>query len=341
MRHLLKLLPALALAFALIARTTPAQAAPRAEPVSSSSANDTARYLAGLPPSGGVAEQLSRTPEWQQHAAFMQQAWGRFDLTKLSKLREWAGSELDVRGAIFYPFSGPDFVYAFNFFPRSGTYILAALEPVGTVPPVEEIPVEALLGVESSLQTLLKAGYFVTKDMRANLRGTLPILYIMLARSGCTIHDVKMLPNGAQIQFGTGTGDRRTLFYISCDLSNGGFRGNRGLQSLVKEAGARTALIKADSYLLHTNDFSDVRDMLLNQMRVIVQDDSGIPLRHFDPAKWNLRLYGTYTPPLDIFAQYYQPEMAAAFAQGARPLPFGLGYKWNPKEASVIVAARK
>jgi hypothetical protein len=340
--HLFRKAGAVLLAASLIPCAVFAQP-PRAEPMTGGTLNDTARFLAGLTPSGGPAAQLAQTAEWQQHAAFMDAEWAKFDRGRLAKAREWSQGELDVRGAVFYPFSGPDFVYVYNFFPKAGTYILAALEPLGALPEPRQIPLGALRGIQSSLHTLLSAGYFVTKDMRANLRGTLPILCIMLARSGCTIHDIKPLGNGAQIEFTGGFGGRRTLFYISCDLSNGGFRGNRALRNLVAEAGARTAFVKAASYLLHTNDFSGIREMLLNNMRVIVQDDSGIPLRYFDPARWTVRLYGTYTPPLDIFKEHYQPDLAEAYRslRAQRPIEFGLGYKWNPREATVIVASHK
>lgn len=314
----------------------------RGERIPTGSFNDTARYLAGLRPSGGPGADLANTVEWQQHAAFMEREWARFDRGRLERMRAWAQAELDVRGAVFYPFSGPDFVYAYNLFPRAGTYVLAALEPVGTVPPPDQVPLGALRGVQSSLHTLLTAGYFVTKDMRANLRGTLPILYIMLARSGCTILDVKPIANGVQIRFDAANGGRRTLFYVTSDLSNGGFRGNKGLHSLLRESGARTAFTKAASYLMHTNEFSAIRESLLNNFRVIVQDDSGIPFRYFDPAKWNIRLHGAYTPPLDLFKEHYQPDLAQAYGSGAgRPVEFGLGYRWNPREATVIVASRK
>jgi len=34
---------------------------------------------------------------------------------------------------MYYMFSGPDFLYAYTFFPNANTYILAGLEPVGQV----------------------------------------------------------------------------------------------------------------------------------------------------------------------------------------------------------------
>jgi hypothetical protein len=45
-----------------------------------------------------------------------------------------------------------------------------------------------------------------------------------------------------------------------------------------------------------------------------------------------------YAPPLDIFKKYNQPEMADLYAKlPACPLPFGVGYHWDPKTANLMV----
>ncbi|MFX4906758.1 hypothetical protein ABTB94_20520, partial [Acinetobacter baumannii] len=89
---------------------------------------------------------------------------------------------------------------------------------------------------------------FITKQMKVDLRanevnGTLPILYVFLARSGKTIRNVEMIalddkgavrtgsdnpgPNatrGVRITFAGPDGEARTLYYFSTDLSNPGAR---------------------------------------------------------------------------------------------------------------------
>ena len=104
----------------------------------------------------------------------------------------------------------------------------------------------------------------------------------------------------------------------------------------------RNAYVKSASYLMHTDSFSTIRETLLDLRGAIVQDDSGVPLRYFDQKQWNLRLYGTYVPPLDIFRQYLQPDLAAAYARGSSgKLVFGAGYHWNWKEANLMVATHR
>jgi hypothetical protein len=203
--------------------------------------------------------------------------------------------------------------------------------------------------LRQSLSTLLDAGYFVTKSMRVDLsageaRGTLPLLYIQLAREGCRITDVQVGKNQARIEFVAPSGThRRTLFYYSTDLSNGPFGGGSPFAAAVHGSAPVTTYVKSASYLLHLDDFSRVRNFIMDVSGSIVEDDSGIPLRYLDPRRWQVRLYGNYTPPLNIFKEHYQPDLAAAYGslRTRSPIDFGVGYKWQPDEACIIVAVAK
>ena len=103
---------------------------------------------------------------------------------------------------MFYMFSGPDFLYADAFYSKATTYVLSALEPVGSVPDLTRLPRggigSALYNVERSLGSILSFSFFITKQMKVDLHagqvsGTLPILYVFLARSGKTIRDVSLI----------------------------------------------------------------------------------------------------------------------------------------------------
>src|SRR5262245_43114298 len=158
------------------------------------SANDTARFLAGMPPSAGSAlAPLTQDPAWQQHARYFNSAFGNVDKNQFSKVRAWSSAKLTTsHQVLFYFFSGPDFLYANAFFPNATTYVMAGLEPVGPVPDLLRLPRGSLDGalrhIESSLSTILTISFFKTHDMRmtlgaSNVSGTLPILYVFLARS--------------------------------------------------------------------------------------------------------------------------------------------------------------
>jgi hypothetical protein len=112
--------------------------------------------------------------------------------------------------------------------------------------------------------------------------------------------------------------------------------------NFIKQSRPGVAYVKAASYLLHESDFSIIRNLLLSECPVILQDDSGIPLRYFDAARWNLRLFGKYTPPLDIFKQYYQADLEELYRKTtSAPLGFGTGYHWDSRGANLIMGVRK
>src|SRR5438270_11781365 len=124
-----------------------------------------------------------------------------------------AGEYYSSSGTMYYMFSGPDFLYAYTFFPNANTYILAGLEPVGQVPDVSRMSPDMLsanLGaLRNSMTTLLVTHYFVTEEMKAalgrgSLTGTVPILYVFLARLGCTVRDTAFVhtpADGVKITF--------------------------------------------------------------------------------------------------------------------------------------------
>jgi len=311
--------------------------------------NDLARFIAGIqPPADSPLASLAATPEWNAFAAEMNARWRAFGAGRLQPIRNWRVAAMSgIRpSTLFYPFSGPDFIYAETLFPGADRYILCGQEPVGEPLSMGKMePLSQSLGrVQSSLKTLLETGYFVTQEMRSDLKtqGTLPLLCVMLARSGDRILSINQDAGHAEIHFlRAGDGHPCSLYYFCVNLRNEGI-GKGGFVNFVKQSRPGAAYIKAASYLLHEPDFSTLRDLLLSSCQVIVQDDSGIPLRYFDPSRWNMRLYGTYIPPLDIFKQYYQPGLAELYRKTTTlPLGFGIGYQWNPRDANLVIYSRK
>ncbi len=333
------------------------------------SANDTARFLAGLAPSAGSPlAAAAATPGWRQHAAELGRTWNAFDRRQLSRVRAWASSTLGGGGRggpVFYMFGGPDFVHAQAFFPHASTYVLSGLEPVGRQPELTSLEAETLASSLTSLRKSFtnfgKFGYFVTREMGVQFRagritGTLPVLFVFLARTGKTIHKVEFVrlrngravaapggrgATGVRITFSGRGGDPRILYYFRTDLANAGFASS-GFREFNQNLGEGVSLVKSASYLMHLDNFSAVRDFLLRRSTVIVQDDTGIPLRYFDPAKWHLQPYGQYLGPIPAFKNRYQDDLAELFKSGnPRPVKFGIGYRWHPRRTNVLVAKRR
>jgi hypothetical protein len=92
---------------------------------------------------------------------------------------------------------------------------------------------------------------------------------------------------------------------------------------------------------MHRDHFSEVRNFLLERSRLLLQDDSGIPVNRFDQALWQLRLFGHYSGPIGLFANRYQSKLAQLFEQGhVEPIEFGIGYRWRPQTSNLMLAVK-
>jgi hypothetical protein len=331
--------------------------------------DETARYLAGMAPRAGSAlEPLTLESGWKKHAAYLDRTWADLEDRQLSKIRAWSRANVTVRRAVtYYFFSGPDFLYVDAFFPNSSTYVLAGLEPIGALPDIRKLRPGSrdreLAGLRTSLRSLLRMSYFITREMDTDLRagqlrGTLPILYVFLARAGKTIREVSFVSlaadgtlepesggrsgtHGVKIVFSGSDGKAHTLYYFRTDLSNRGLRSS-GFLAFCARLGIGDIFIKAASYLLHGRAFSQVREFLLERGATVVQDDTGIPLRYFDRGRWHLRPFGEYVGPIPMFRGHYQPHLEDLFDdEDAPPIAFGVGYRWRPNQSHVLLAVNK
>jgi len=139
-------------------------------------ADDTARFLAGLPPSSSSPlAALTKDPAWPAHARYFDSIFAREDSANLSKVREFSKNYLtDKHDTMLYMFSGPDFLYATSFFPNASTYVLAGLEPVGGVPDLTSLNPLVINGelrnLEISMGSLFNFSFFVTHNMKTQLR---------------------------------------------------------------------------------------------------------------------------------------------------------------------------
>ncbi|HLG82420.1 MAG TPA: hypothetical protein VKY22_15500 [Bradyrhizobium sp.] len=358
MHQLLKIAAAAASLF--IVAVLPARAA-------EVTADDTARFLAGMQPSAdSPLTPLTRDAAWQRHARFFDAAFAQLDQRQLSRIHSWADTNLSApRPTMFYMFSGPDFLYANAFYSKATTYVLAALEPPGAVPDLARLPRggigPGLANVEHSLSSILSFSFFITKHMKVDLHGSefngaLPILYVFMARSGKTLKSVepiglddkgtlltgadagRAVTHGARIMFSGKDGVEKTLYYFSTDLSNSGVRAS-GFLKFCDTLAPGNSLIKSASYLLHAGNFSAVRDWLLANSATIIQDDSGIPLAYYSPRKWRFFPFGRYAGPISEFAGRYQEQYAELFTR-AQPIDFGIGYRWRSHESNLLLAVK-
>jgi hypothetical protein len=326
--------------------------------------NASAKGLAGIP-CGGAWES---TPEWKAYKAKLDYEWDALEQDRLKAMRTWGATQLaDLRSkssTVFYPFSGPDVLYADTFFPSSRVLLMAGLEPVGTVPDLNQLQAQGKLkpyldSISKSLFTILAASFFKTKDMKVDFNnqlvdGLTPAMAVFLARLGYPITDLQYVSlngdggvaprsesgkPGVQITYADG----REVLYFSADISDDGLKHNPGFVKLMHKLAPGITYLKAASYLCYYSDFSTIRDAILDNSLGIVEDDSGIPFKDFDPAKWTVIPYGDYTGPIvPLFKDFKQPDLTAFYQKTPHPqLPFGSGYKFHASVSSLLVVLRK
>jgi hypothetical protein len=332
--------------------------------------NEIARFLAGLPMHGTSLEAIAARPQWVRHAMDFDDAWRELDKRSLTRIRTWAPEYLAPQyaehGNVFYFFSGPDLLYAQALWPNARNYGLVAREPVGTLPEIEKVAATqlepALANLHKTLNAALSWSFFITQDMKVDLNysqlnGTLPILLLFAARAGCHIDAVELIgldrdgalvkegkaaTRGVKIAVSGGPGGQQNIYYFEADLGDDVLRKNSAVLKFSEALGRGSSLLKAASYLMHEGGFEVVRNWLLTHSELLVEDDSGIPLRYFDRSKWVLRFCGHYPGPIPIFAKFFQPDLAAVYA-AATPLPMGFsfGYQWQPSRSGLLIARPK
>ena len=337
-------------------------------PSQSVTLHDTARMLAGMPASGGSGALASArsSSAWREHQERMDGLFSDYAWRHQQPIQSWAAREMgDLQGAgsVFYPFSGPDFLFADAFFPRTETFVLCGLEPAEPLPDLGTLSgsdlAAGLSGLRTALNHIMQFSYFITKDMRNDLqatrfRGVLPVILVFMARQGHTVESVDAIrldaggnavlangnATGLLIRGRSPRGGLKRVFYFKQDLSNASMNSSMPLARFVAQLGSAPAFTKSASYLMHEDSFSNIRSFLLSQSRAIVQDPSGVPYRHLLGSGMDVSLYGNYQGTLDIFKSANQPDLIAAYqsARGAQPLSFGIGYLYSPETTCLIVA---
>jgi hypothetical protein len=327
-----------------------------------------AQFISGLN-SSAYSLPADQKAAWAMHAELANSSWANAQTRYLDPVDRWRERTLEngrTTDLAFYPFSGPDAANVLSFFPDAREYLLIGLEPVGCIPAgLADYTASYFSALRRSLEAILSVNFFRTNDMqldfnRANLRGVLPALLFLVARSGYSVldvtrvaitpagsiarsmHDVTGETSGVAIRFTNGHRNVRELYYFSLNLRDYRLRQKPGTMKYLASLPEADTLIKSASYLLHTPYFSFVRDTILSKSRRIVEDDSGIPFRFFDPSAWDVHLYGAYTAPIDLFRNRRQGDLELAFAsrRDVGPLGFAIGYH-HVKESNLLVATHR
>lgn len=230
---------------------------------------------------------------------------------------------------VLYLFGGPDFCYPDLFFPNMENMIIVGQESIGSFPDVNQylnrgILNERMLEVGTSFGQVPFRSYFVTQTMNQefNEYGIGTMLAVSIALAGYELIGYQEIflnkegklrfkktdssISGIKIIYKKNQDDRERAVYYFCMNLNQQKLISR-LATFVKRMEIDTAFYKATSFATQSGELAPANQLALNHAKYIVQGESGIPYRDFNPDEWQIKLFGIYARP------YYSTQNIAPF----------------------------
>jgi hypothetical protein len=215
--------------------------------------------------------------------------------------------------------------------------------------------------VENSLFAIMRFSFFKTKNMKSDfaedeLNGVIHLMSFFMKRCGFEIENIQyFISDSTEIQF---TNERKKsagirfvicndhlqkeVYYYRADLSNSGWKKHEKQLAVLLDHKPFVSFVKSASYLMHQFNFSNIRNFILKNSIVHVQDESGIPVRFVDPKTWDLELYGEYRGPISLFKNCYQKDLDSLYKNtNVKKLGFGIGYNYKDKNSCFMILKRK
>lgn len=282
--------------------------------------------------------------------------------------------------AVLYPFSGPDIMNALTFFPDGDNYIMFGLEPPGIIPDPHSMTADqinrGLNGLRGSLGDILHMNFFKTEGMAAEMSNNsfnsiAGIIMYFLSTNGYEILDARKIvineksevaagtPSddridwqnppksrvpGVEIAFRKANGKKQTVrYYMLNVIDNALTASSPNFVPYIKKNGPYAVILKSASYLMHNDEikFTKIRTAILDSIKYLVQDDSGIPLRYFKPGEWKLAFHGYYNGPIGLFANRMQNDLKREMdKKSTGRLPFSYGYVYKQGQSNLMTAEK-
>ena len=325
--------------------------------------NDVALYLAGMKPDSFIAipEKLQNLEYYKLYSDSMNRGFAHIEQIRLSKMREWAKTEMAPELAspktVFYPFSGPDVLHCVQFYPDADQYVMIALERYGSLPVMEKMDAtkttNTLNSILKSLEDIFGKSYFITRKMMRDVsnpwNGVTPVAAVFLVRAGYSVLDIKykqLLDDGktlveipkdsvssyrnacVEIYFRkNGASKIQKIVYFKTNLCDDpyekmeSFKANTPLQTYLNNLPECYTYLKSASYLMNYKSFSVIRNICLAKSKSILQDDTGIGFQYIDKNKWTVQLYGNYVTPVSDFKGVFQEDLHKAYTDSTHVKP--------------------
>ena len=321
-----------------------------------------------LPVSAGAAPRASVTglpvaPLVQIDCPNFLKLAGDYQRRFQAPMRSWSVEHLSRHGTrkVLYPFSGPDVITALSLFGTADHLILVADQAVDVNVTARASPQQ--IEEECRIQSFFaRLGYFRTLDLdgRGAIRPRLEkkLVYSILI-SGSSINRAVALRLNAMgqseeieagsatphdgLRFQITTADRRlvTVDYLRINLANAALKPDSVQRKFLANHMAATVFVKSASHLLQRGHFSILANMIAQQARVLVQDETGLDI---DLIKQHFRVeaHGRFNQPHPIWkdsASGLRLRDLLSTQPAIAQLPFVMGYE-KPSGSILLIGTR-
>ena len=326
----------------------------------------------GIWPIGSIAGDADRVA--RAIAKDSSSYWTEYETRIGRPMRKWSCQELGRvdGGTVFYPFSGPDLPTPVQLFPDADRYVLISMQKAEPPPPLDKMSPKELESYAADFRKAWKfygsLGFFRTEDLDTienspgpgiGVTGALMVFAVRLGFDVESVEPIKLdagvndvVPRNGDapsdetwdsVRLTLRKGGRRVLVdYVRLDLRDGWVGKLQGAHGWIDRMSANPTLLKAASHLPEDPEFKIVRNSILWNAPLIVQDETGIDHSALT-GDFTVRLYGKFTKPNGSFNPKLAQSLAMAYrtsGPAVKPLPFRHGYEKNAGSA-MQVAVRK
>ena len=321
------------------------------------------RYLVGALPTQAVFPFLTT-----DNKKIADESWAVYQKDHGHPITEWAKSEIRFSGTgtVFYPFSGPDFVTVNQVYPDADRYVMVAMQAAGEPTLLAPMSPERAQQFQAKFLREWKRfaynAFFITAELEADRFaksthiGITTILMTFALYSGYDIAEVYPISyDSASGQFIKSAGPWKSvrlvlkkngktvaLDYVSLDLSDQNLLVKEPMRGWLSHMTQHPMLIKAASHLLQDGNFIVLRDMIVKNAPMVVQDETGVDYAQLRKIG-NVDLYGGFSLPFEQFSPHKQQSLAQAYRQATnvKPMPFAFSYNKEHERRSVQIVRRE
>jgi hypothetical protein len=304
--------------------------------------------------------------EWQKLNELIESNWSNYFNKMGQPMLSWSSTEVHSDAKkVFYPFSGPDFTTLYQIYPQADHYVMSAQQRGERLVDLSQLSPSAASQTMEVLSSAWKSfgndGFFVTEYLFKYIStNKVKIGATTLIASFAHLHQFsiqKIVPisiddNGTvkelsedqswdSVRFYLVKDNRPVILdYVRMDLSNEGMKDNVSQLAFFRESAKSPVLLKAASHLPQHPAFTLIRDEMLQNAPMIVQDETGLDYQPLN-QQFNTVLYGSFVKAYKVFSKY-NTELAKAYKlrDDEKKLPFRIGY-FKDGNYALIVATRK